>query len=999
MSRLPEIASDVGLHLVVGPPNAGKLGVVLEWWRARSGESPVIVVPTRADVTEVELDLLERVGVVMGDAPVRSIDQFAAALRPQGPPVLGEVQRSLLLQDILADVPAGGPLHRLAGHPGAADALSALLDEIGEGGAAHEDVAATFARWAGAGGGSLARELASVYEEYAAGLARWGRSDRHGALTAAREACAGWARPVAFHGFMTFTPAQRLLVEVLAARLTVVVTLAADTERDLRGGPSEEAARLRPHAVSETVLMRQPLAYSSPAVAHLEGAFLREGSEPWIGVDSDPGDPPAGPALEGVRFLLAAGRRNEVELVAAEIVALLRSGLRPEDIGVLVRRVEPWWRAIAEVFTRYGVPHRLDGAVGFGSTGLGFALLSALRGMVESDFDLLLGFLRSPYHPISAADVDAAEVALRGGARPRGAADALESRLPGVLEVARAALKWEGEEAVGVVGEGVVALAADMLRVSGDGVEPGSPAFEQDARALAALTRSLAEIGDLDREDTACGVTTRGLAHRTFETAYSVLDRLRVTLGRGDEAGVVRVTTVRRARARRFPVVFVLGLVDGEFPGPERPPGLLGARERAMLVAPNGGPLLASERRPDDSALFALALSRPWQLLYLSGRDAEDDGGETLPSPFWFEARRLLPGVPVGPRRGLGDVVHAPEWAPTEREFLRSCAGHRLTPARGEWARLLEGLAPWACRPSRLAHPSVLGPLAARDTFSATEIEAYARCPFAWFAERAVGMATMEEELGPLQTGGVLHRVLRLVYEELREAGESRITPALLPEASARAEAALAAAIEAFGRAWPAADLELARAQLAYSIRAFLAFDAHSGSELTLAEVESNLPEGGVDLGGFRLSGRIDRIDQDPVSGAFVVVDYKSGASVHGPDFAARGALQVPLYALAYRREHPHVDAGGGVYVGLRGCRRKGAVLHEVAERAGDWFPAGARVDEEGLHAELAAALECARRAADGIRAGDIRAEPLKECPSYCSLAPLCRTPRKAASW
>lgn len=999
MADPPQIPYGAGLHLVLGPPNAGKLGLVLRWWMEHRVDRPVIVVPTRADVTDVELELLTRAGIVFDDAPVRTIDRLVAALRPSGPPLMGSVQRSLLLADIVSAGPPGGPLAGLGNHPGGLAALSTLLDELGDGGLAEDQVRVSLRRWAGAGGGLLADELAGVFESYVSGLKAWGKVDRHQALAAAVEGSGVWERPLAFHGFTSFTPAQRGLVGALSGRLPVVVTLAVDSRRETRGGPPDEVAKFSAYAVSETVLPRQDLAFASPAVAYLEGNFLREGAGPRSAPPADESSAATAPTLEGVRFLLSAGRRNEVESAAAEIVSLLRAGLQPDDIGVLVRRVEPWRSTISAVFQRYGVPYRLDGTVSLGATGLGFALLSAVRGLARDDLDSLLGYLRGPYHPASAAGVDAAEVAMRGDRRDGVAADALESLLSGALVAARGALRWNGGEAAAVDPEGLRSLAASMLTVSAGAASAGSSTFEQDARAFAVLDRGLDEIDGSDAGEARDDRPGRGLAHRSVETALAVLAQLPVSLGRGDEAGVVRVTTVSRARARRFPVVFVLGLVDTEFPGSERPPALLGAPDRAAFIDPDGVPILSAGERSDEAALFTLALSRPWQLLYLSGRDAEDDGGEAQLSPFWVEARRLLPGAPVGPRRGLEDVVHTPSAAPTEREFLRACAALGLVPADSRLAGQLEGLAAWECRPIRLSHPALLSVLSSREVFSATELEQYTRCPFGWFAERAVGLKTMEKDFGPLQTGGVLHQVLKVVYESLRQAGEPRLTPTLLPAALEVAEQALTAAIESMRGQWSDAELELTRAQAADLVRAFVTFDARSLSTLALAGVETSLPAAGVDLGGFRLSGRIDRIDSDPVTGALLVIDYKSGSDAHGSDFAARGALQVPLYALALRQDRSGVDAAGGVYVALKTCVRRGAVVREVAERAGNWISATDRVDGDELEVLLSDVLVSARRAAAGIRGGDIRAEPLKECPSYCSLSPLCRTPLKARAW
>ncbi len=62
--------------------------------------------------------------------------------------------------------------------------------------------------------------------------------------------------------------------------------------------------------------------------------------------------------------------------------------------------------------------------------------------------------------------------------------------------------------------------------------------------------------------------------------------------------------------------------------------------QRAGLDRLAGG-LLPSDPE-GDRALFVGAATRAWRLLYLSARDAEDDGGEAVPSRFWTEAKTLL---------------------------------------------------------------------------------------------------------------------------------------------------------------------------------------------------------------------------------------------------------------------------------------------------------------------------------------------------------------------
>ena len=73
----------VGLHLLAGPANAGKVALLLERYLARLDDEPFLIVPNRADVARVERDLLERCGL-----PARRRDRHLrrpvrAARRPR----------------------------------------------------------------------------------------------------------------------------------------------------------------------------------------------------------------------------------------------------------------------------------------------------------------------------------------------------------------------------------------------------------------------------------------------------------------------------------------------------------------------------------------------------------------------------------------------------------------------------------------------------------------------------------------------------------------------------------------------------------------------------------------------------------------------------------------------------------------------------------------------------------------------------------------------------
>src|SRR4029453_5382594 len=120
------------------------------------------------------------------------------------------------------------------------------------------------------------------------------------------------------------------------------------------------------------------------------------------------GDADVGPESEGaVRFLEGAGLRATLELVADEILALLRSGTPAAEIGVVCPGVERYRAALAGSFGALGVPYAVDGPVRLAQPPFGPALLSLLRfEWLGGGRRALYSFLRSPYSGLSRAHAD-----------------------------------------------------------------------------------------------------------------------------------------------------------------------------------------------------------------------------------------------------------------------------------------------------------------------------------------------------------------------------------------------------------------------------------------------------------------------------------------------------------------------------------------------------------------------------------------------------------------
>ncbi|HZT54112.1 MAG TPA: PD-(D/E)XK nuclease family protein, partial [Gaiellaceae bacterium] len=742
------------LRLIAGPANAGKVELLLDRYLAALGADgapePVLIVPTRADVDRVERELLARRPALLGGS-IGTFDDLFERLAAGGgePRLLGRAGSGLLVRSVLRGTPQAG----IAGG-GVAESLQQAFEELEAG---LLDPAAV--------GG----ELGALYGRYRAALDRLGCCDRGllrgRAVERLRSDLDAWhGEPVFAYGFEDLTGAEWALLEALAARTEVTVSLPYEPGRaafaSLRR-TAEDLARLAAGSVEELPPRYHELA--PPPLAHLERTLF---------VD-EPGEPPP---LEGaVRFLEGAGARGTLELVAEELLALVRAGTPPERIGVIAPSVERVRGVLETVLGSFGVPYALEGELRLAQTPFGQALASLARfawaGGTRSD---LFRFLRSPYSGLERRAVDFVEGRLRGRAvrAPERVVEEAEHLLGGPLP------GLEPLRAAADPVEAVAELATRMLR-SAYGLErpPAQVAARLDLQAHEALARLLAELGawrelggELGRED-----------------VLAAVERARVPSRAGDPGRVV-VTDLLRARTRRFDVAFVLGLEERSLP--RRNPGSPFLDDEARRVLDErGGRLVRPDQVARDRYLFYAACTRPARRLYLVREAADDDGSPLEASPFWHDVRALFDPEQVRRwtrRRPLSALTWALEEAPTERERLRAAAelaaadpgaAEALARANG-WERRLERARRAFRRPTRLGHPLVLEQLRARSVFGVTELERFADCSSAWFVDRLLAPKRIDAEPDAKQRGQVAHTALHRFFVRVpQELGVEKLEP------------------------------------------------------------------------------------------------------------------------------------------------------------------------------------------------------------------------------
>ncbi len=977
----------MALSLLAGPANAGKVALLLERYLGALESDPFLIVPNRPDVDRAERELLRRTGALVGGSIGTFDDLFQRIARGNGAhrQVVTEAQRTLLLRRVVARVAGARSAVRSARFAGFADALGATVAELES--AMLEP-------------GELDGELAELYAAYREELDRrrlWDREleRRHAAERVAGELEAWDGRPVFAYGFEDLTGAEWALLEALAGRSDVAVSLPYEPGRDAFASlsrTSDDLMRLADGRVQE--LARDPRARSA-VLAHVERALFGESGTRTVELDGS------------LRFLEGGGLRGTLELVAEEVLALLRGGTAAEEIAIVSPSVDRWRAALDTAFTTLGVPYALEGRLRLGQTPFGQALLALLRyAWLDGERRDLFAFLRSPYSGLPRAHADFLEGRLRGRAVNAAARVEEEVRKLRAQPLPHLEALRGSEDPLPAVKE----LARAMVRAAyglespptGEGGLLDLRAHKQVATLVAELEGWLELDGELSREE-----------------LIGLLDAAPVRLAGAGEAGRVAVLDLLRARTRRFEVVFVLGLEQGRLPRRVHGSPFLDEEQKAELErSSRAGRLLRTDPVSRDRYLFYTACTRATQRLYLVREAASDDGAPREPSPFWDEARGLFdPGDAERwtRRRSLSALTWPLEGAPTERERLRAlasvaCAEERaaraLARANG-WERRLERALAAFDRPTRLSHPAVLEELRQKSSFSVTDLERFHDCSSIWLLERVISPRTIDAEVDPRLRGTVAHQALSTFFKGLpKRSGAERVQPENLDDAIAFLWECLAEALEAHVRLdLPELERRELEESLARDLEQLVRREAESPSPLVPNRFEVSFgsdrsaPElqRGLDLGGFTVSGKIDRIDRDPFGARGLVLDYKSGRTAHSASrIESELHLQIPLYMLVLR-DLVGIEPLGGVYRALAGAGQARGLLR--AEAREDGVPGYMRadyLDEEAFWGTVEQAKEHAQGVVERIRAGDVRHDPKGgfPCPSWCELWPMCRVKR-----
>jgi ATP-dependent helicase/nuclease subunit B len=975
------------LRLIIERAGSGKTHSILDEVCRRAATAPLssvehpplLVIVPEQQALQTEEALLLRLAQLLGRPAatsrirVMSLSRLGNWLCSQaGQPLRrdGDMGRRLLIWRILGEMEG---LEQRSGRQARVEQLSEVLAELRQFGTMPADLRARAVELAALPTQSRSaeelpkrlEELAELLERYLSACEERGLSFPASALQIPRLLSSRlWPyleqTEVFIDGFAGFTPPEeQAILAILSRTRSLTGAILLDPERIEQPLPQDSADWFAPgRQLYRSLIELGRRCGLSPRIAALTSSPRWRGTAEPLAQLAEHGALPAARIDQAIplQFSVCNDERTEVLEAVRTVRRLMREqGLRPSEISIIARDLEPYAELLTARLREHGIPAFID----LRATLSYHPLLQLVRGLLrvasgQAGREELAGLLRCGLLPFTDDDI-AQQAAVdkllkysdgrglsvarwldpadwnwhrelsvdEGRARRRDAAevraelqqfDAWRRQLMAPALLLQDCLADES-----LTLDQLVASLRDCLPAADDArLRPDSP----DALVRERVLDLLAEM-----ELLGAGLPLRG--ERALELR-DVINWLEYGFGRLQQAmpplrqEQLLVTEVERGRHHPVRASILIGLADGNWPALATDSPWFSDRQRELINGPgrlvSSGSRDACEREP---WLAMIALTRASERLLLLRPGADSEGRRRPPSPWyggllhWSGATEqavsyedslaiehvesegdlvlatALAGRPPDSLPGLsGTVQRALAWAHERRRLRRQ--EQNLT------APLLQRLA------GASGNPAIL-------SCSATRLESFAACPYKHYVRYWLRLdEDREPAFDALTLGNMYHSVFERTVKRLSAEGYDWLGAdwQRISECSRR-------------------ELELLRSDLFHETaservdyvlqRAGLLLEQHSRrmsqwlqendnrqplqTELRFGGREAQLPPYIVRTvaGELRISGFIDRLDLDG-EGRATVVDYKLGGQKQLWNRLLAGyQLQLFVYMLAIR--------------------------------------------------------------------------------------------------
>lgn len=597
---------------------------------------------------------------------------------------------------------------------------------------------------------------------------------------------------------------------------------------------------------------------------------------------------------------------------------------------------------------------------------------------------------------------------------------------------------------------------------------------QTDTANLAAWNALTNQLLSLDRLDQWLNAPPRVRNRQEFVALLADISANESLPRPHDEVGRVRILSAQSARTESVPHLFLAGMSEQAFPAGIPTGRLANDRDYRFLTAaakesdgnrqtPDAQSAASAHAR-DEMLLFYEMLTRAQETLTISYPAMDDKAQELPPSPYVVELQRIFRGSRQQIRVTKPHLSPVPHGAASLHDAdssrtvddLYSVADWRINAAAAVASngdcRLLAGLLADATKPlaqavdagMRIVHARTHGDshgpyegvlispaitkrlrdrFGKRHTWSPSQFETYAACPYKFFLETVLGL----EPLGDLtletdfaRRGSLLHHVLATFHRKYRESpgdwqalwhDDARFATELKRSLGAAfagiPQEGIEAALLELDRRQINKWTDLYRDQYAAYDKSWAKLDErprpthfelrfgrkHAGEE---GYEDPNSVDNSfqLDIGRekIHIAGRIDRIDVGRAGGqtVFNVIDYKSGKrpTLTTEKIESGERLQPALYVMAAQALVFGDDAATPLWAGYWSLKdgvttRKGYSLHcsvETGESTAEWDKLRPKVI-----ARIAEIVRSARHGDFPVFSTDVH------CTSRCEFKTVCR--------
>lgn len=394
----------------------------------------------------------------------------------------------------------------------------------------------------------------------------------------------------------------------------------------------------------------------------------------------------------------------------------------------------------------------------------------------------------------------------------------------------------------------------------------------------------------------------------------------------------VLVTSPDEIRGLSFKILFLPGMENGIFPAPYTP--LIFLEEKYIRNE--------REKLLEDRYLFYQTLNAFEDELYLS-YPKQDEKKENIPSDFIVELAEvcnvqdfdkteidkiIFTQSELFKKYSISDLLKFEFEADSLKERIRKVS-ETIQNMINRVNNNIDGEGKEFC--AIITDENLLKNLYSDlngKTFSITELETYAKCPFKYFLNYILKIKTeeeIEEDIQKREFGLILHQILYRFFHKLRSENRNLYNE-LQTNFESLSEEILEIArqiLDGYQRFNPffflTEEIFLGSQYSKSILQQFLEFEKErfEKSKIKFApfEFEKSIRQNfSVDEEEFILSGKIDRIDVDEESNSFKVIDYKTGGIPEKKDHEDLLAFQLPLYMLLVERYFQSINPEIKIY-------------------------------------------------------------------------------------